>query len=97
MQVMTRYTVKRGRVEENLDLTRALYAEYASVRPAGLREATFQLADEVGFLTFAELEDGPEQLRELDAFQRFRAHLDERCDAPPVPTLLHEVGSFGFR
>jgi hypothetical protein len=28
------------------------------------------------------------------AFQRFRSTLDERCDEPPVLTVLHEVGSY---
>jgi hypothetical protein len=29
------------------------------------------------------VEDGPEVLRQLEAFQRYRATLDERCDEPP--------------
>jgi hypothetical protein len=36
-------------------------------------------------------------LRQLETFQRYRATLDERCDEPPVMTMLREVGSYGFR
>jgi hypothetical protein len=33
----------------------------------------------------------------MPAFQRYRSTLDERCDDPPVVTVLHEVGSYRFR
>jgi hypothetical protein len=32
----------------------------------------------------------------LASFQRYRSTLDERCEQPPVVTVLHEVGSYGF-
>jgi hypothetical protein len=66
-------------------------------RPDGLREETFPLDDSVTFVTQVELADGPEVLRQPEAFQRYRATLDERCDESPVMTTLHTVGSYGFR
>jgi hypothetical protein len=95
MQVMIRYKLKPDQVEKSLELVRAVYDEFASVQPDWLRHATFQLEDKVSFVTFAELDD-PGRLAGMPAFQRFRSTLDERCDEPPVLTVLHEVGSYRF-
>jgi quinol monooxygenase YgiN len=97
MQVMIRCKVKPDQVERNLELLQAVYEEMRSVRPGGLRYVTFQLEDRVTFVAFAEMGDGPAVLGQLEAFQRYRATLDERCDEPPVMTMLHEVGSYAFR
>jgi quinol monooxygenase YgiN len=96
MQVMIRCKVKPDEVARNLESLHAVYGELESVRPDGLRYATFQLEDEVTFVAFVEMEDGPGVLQHLEAFQRYRATLDERCDEPPVTTMLHEVGSYRF-
>ena len=95
MQVMIRYKLKRGQVEQSLGLLRAVYDEYESARPGWLRQATFQLDDELSFVTFAQLDD-PSRLADMPAFQRYRSTLDDRCDEPPVLTVLHEVGSYRF-
>lgn len=97
MQVMIRCKVKPDQVERDLELLQAVYEEMRSVRPDGLRYVTFQLEDRVTFVAFAEMDDGPAVLGQLEAFQRYRATLDERCDEPPVMTMLNEVGSYGFR
>jgi quinol monooxygenase YgiN len=97
MQVMTRCEVRPGEVERNLELLQEVHEEMRSVQPKGLRYATFQLEDRVTFVSFVEMDEGPAVLRQLTAFQRYRATLDERCDEPPVLTTLHEVGSYGFR
>lgn len=97
MQVMIRSTVRSDQVDRNLELLQAVYEEMRSVRPGGLRYVTFQLEDKVTFVAFAEMDDGPGVLGQLEAFQRYRASHDERCDEPPVMTVLHEVGSYGFR
>jgi hypothetical protein len=97
MQVMIRYKLKPGEVGRNLELLDEFYAELDSVQPDGLREATFQLDDKVTFLTFVDVENGPEVLKRLDAFQRYRTTLDARCEEPPVMTVLNEVGAFRFR
>ena len=80
---MIRFKLKPDQVEKNLELGRAVYDEFASARPDWLRQATFQL-------------DDPGKLADMPAFQRFRSTLDERCDEPPVLTVLHEVGSYRF-
>jgi quinol monooxygenase YgiN len=94
MQVMIRCKVKPDEVARNLESLHAVYEELESVRPDGLRYATFQLEDEVTFVAFVEMENSPAVLRRLEAFQRYRATLDERCDEPPVMAVLHEVGSY---
>jgi hypothetical protein len=91
MQVMIRCKVRPDGVEADLKLLQ----EMRSVQPKGLRYATFQLEDKVTFVSFAEME-GPEVLQQLEAFQRLRATPRERFDEPPVLTMLHEVGSYGF-
>ena len=95
-RLMIRYKVKRDQVERNLELLRVVYEELESTQPDGLRWATFQLENEVSFVDFVEVEDGPGPFQQLPAFQRFRGTRDERCDGPPVVTELHEVGSFRF-
>jgi quinol monooxygenase YgiN len=97
MQVMIRCKVRPDGVEADLKLLQEVYEEMRSVQPKGLRYATFQLEDKVTFVSFAEMDEGPEVLQQLKAFQRLRATPDERFDEPPVLTMLHEVGSYGFR
>jgi quinol monooxygenase YgiN len=95
MQVMIRCKVRPDEAEASLESFREVYEEMRSVQPKGLRYATFQLEDKVTFVSFAEME-GPEVLQQLEAFQRLRATPRERFDEPPVLTMLHEVGSYGF-
>ena len=97
MQMMFRCKVKPGEVARNLELLRAAFEEFAQVRPDGLRYATYQLEDGVTFVGFVDMAGDPSALRDLPAFQRYRATLEERCDEAPVMTMLHEVGSYGFR
>ena len=46
-RVMVRYKVKPDQVEANEELVRAVYEELDRTSPAGLRYATFKLADGV--------------------------------------------------
>ena len=96
MQVMIRCKVRPDGVEAGLESFQEVYEEMRSVRPKGLRYATFQLEDKVTFVSFAEMDEGPEVLQQLEAFQRLRATPGERFDEPPVLTMLHEIGSYGF-
>jgi hypothetical protein len=93
---MIRYKVKPDQVERNLELLRAFFEELESTQPDSLRDAVFQLEDKVSFVHFVETDNGPGPLPQLKAFQRYRTTLDERCDEPPVMTVLHEVGSYRF-
>ncbi|GAA3793755.1 hypothetical protein [Streptomyces chiangmaiensis] len=97
MQMMFRCKIKPDQVEHNLKLLRAAFEEFQAVRPEGLRYATYQLDDGVTFVAFVEMAGDPGALRQLEAFQRYRSTLEERCEEPPVMTVLHEVGSYGFR
>jgi hypothetical protein len=95
-QVMVRYTVKPDRVEENEALVRAVYDELHRTAPAGLRYATFRLADGVSFvhLSATETDDGRNPLLDLEAFARFQEAIGERGEQPPVVSELQEIGSY---
>jgi len=96
MQVMIRYKLSPDDVKQDLELLRDVFDELDSVQPEGLRYATFQLDDEVTFVSFVELAEGPQMMRHLQAFQRYRATLDARCAETPVTTVLREVGAYRF-
>ena len=97
MQVMIRCKVRSDGVETGLEQLQEVYAEMHSVQPKGLRYVTFQLEDKVTFVSIAEMDEGPQVLQQLQAFQRLRATPADQFDEPPVLTMLHEVGSYGFR
>ncbi len=94
-RIMIRYKVKPDQVERHLELLHAVYQELESTQPDGLRYATFRLEDGVSFVEFALGADLPGPLPRLEAFRRYRANLEERCDER-VATELHEAGSYRF-
>jgi quinol monooxygenase YgiN len=98
MQVMIRYKVRPDQLARNAILLGEVYAELEATRPSGLRYATFQFDDQGSFVTFVEFEGMPGSAphHRLASFQRYRSTLDERCEQPPVTTVLREVGSYGF-
>ncbi|TDE47934.1 hypothetical protein E1295_22090 [Nonomuraea mesophila] len=96
MHVLIRWRIKPDQVEHELELLRAVYEDMHEVRPEGLRYATYQLDDGVTFVDVAEMAEGPGVLQQVEAFQRYRASLDERCDEPPAVTVLQEVGAYRF-
>jgi hypothetical protein len=91
-----RYAVKPDEVENNLAAVRAVYEELDATRPDGFRYATFQLADDVGFVHIHsdESDDGANALSEVAAFKEFQRGIRNRCAEPPVVTELREVGSY---
>jgi hypothetical protein len=93
---MIRYRVKPDRVSENEALVRAVYEELANDPPAGLRYATFRLADGVSFVhvSYTDTDGERNPLADVAAFTRFQAGIRERCEEPPVVTELEEIGSF---
>jgi hypothetical protein len=97
-RMMVRYKVKPGRAAENESYIRSVFEQLERERPAGLRYATFKLADGVSFLHLVSLEttDGSDPLRELPAFKAFTAGVKDRCEEPPVAASLTEVASYGF-
>ncbi len=92
--VMVRYRVRPEFADENERLVRAVFAELQRARPANLRYSTFRFADGTGFVHVASTADGDDPLTRLEAFQRFRRGLPERCVQPPIVTELRPVGRF---
>jgi hypothetical protein len=97
-QVMVRYKVKPDQAERNEELVRRVYEELHQVAPAGLRYATFALDDDVSFVHLASYEaaDGQNPLMQIAAFRDFTENIADRCDEPPTPANLREVGSYGL-
>ncbi|MFF4169436.1 hypothetical protein [Streptomyces sp. NPDC001744] len=93
---MIRYTVRPERVEQSVELLRAVYADLERLRPSGLRYDTFRLDDSGGFLALIESEGDPVEAphHRLPSFQRYRAALSEICTEQPGVTHLDEVGSY---
>ena len=94
MWVMTRTKLKAEAVTRAVELLGEVYAELDEHRPDGLRYATFQLDDPTDFIGIVELETGPRQLAELEAFQRYRSWLDDWCETPPETTMLSTIGKY---
>jgi hypothetical protein len=97
-RVLVRYKLKPDRVAENEQLVRAVYDELHRTEPAGLRYATFRLEDGVSFvhLVSIETEDEHSPLVDVQAFKEFSKEVDNRSEEAPVPTELHEIGSYRF-
>lgn len=89
------YRVKPEALDRHLELLRAVYAELEASDAQGLRYATFQLDDERSFVEVVMGEDLPQPLPQLEAFRRYRADLEERCEERDF-TELAEVGAFRF-
>jgi hypothetical protein len=92
---MVRYKVRPDRVDENVALVQAVYAELERERPDGIHYITFRLPDGVSFMHIVIDSDQPGRiLGELAAFKAFVGDIESRCDEPPVATELSKVGSF---
>jgi hypothetical protein len=73
-----------------------VYAELNEKKPAGLRYASFVADDGVTFFHLAAIEGDTNPLAETAAFKAFQKDIKDRCDEPPAPVKLSEVGSFNF-
>lgn len=95
---IVRYKVKATRVDEHVGLIRNVFAELKSEAPAGLKYAALTLDDGVSFVHIASVDtpDGGNPLTELPAFKKFLDGIKDRCDEPPSPAPLTEVGSYRF-
>jgi hypothetical protein len=94
-KVIVRYKVKPDRVAENEELVRAVYDELHRTKPAGLRYATFRLDDGVSFMHLNTIDGERNPLTDVEAFKRFTANIEERCDDAPAVTEIEEIGSYG--
>jgi hypothetical protein len=97
-QVMVRYKVKPEEAERNEALVRRVYEELQQTTPAGLHYATFVMEDGVTFVHVASTEtaDGRSPLQDVAAFRAFQEGIGERCDEPPAPVQVREVGAYRF-
>jgi hypothetical protein len=95
-RIMVRYRVHPDRAADNEGLVTQVYAALTAARPAGLRYATYKLADGVSFvhLMSAETPEANEVLRQLPAFKAFTAGIKERCVEQAVTTEMTEVGRY---
>jgi hypothetical protein len=96
--IMVRYKTKPDRTQENEASVRKVYEELRETGPAGLRYATFKLADGQSFVHIASIDtaDGVNPLSRNAAFQAFVAGVKDRCEEPPTTSELSEVGSYQF-
>jgi len=94
--VIVRYKVKADRAEENVGLVKAVYAELNETKPEGLRYATFVAEDGVSFVHVADITGDANPLAQCAAFKAFQKDIKDRCEEPPAPTPVSEVGSFNF-
>lgn len=97
-KVMVRYKVKPERAAENEAFIGRVFEQLHREKPAGLRYASFKLNDGVSFIHIVSLEaaDGGNPLGDLAAFKAFTAQIKDRCEEPPVPLELTEIGSYRF-
>ncbi len=97
-RVMVTYKVKDDKVEENESLVRAVYEELHHINNPEMHYATFKLDDGQTFVHIASFdsEGGRETLSNCNAFKEFQKDIKERCEVPPKPQKLSEVGSFNF-
>jgi hypothetical protein len=91
--VMVRYQVRPDRVEDNLALVRAVYAELAATPRDGFRYSTYRLEDGVTFVHVA-VYDGDFPLGDSTVFRAFADSLPDRCDRPPERTVMDVVGAY---
>ena len=96
IRVMVTYTVKPDRVEENEGLVRAVYDGLRKIGDPGIHYATFKLDDGKTFVHVALLDSEEKQavLSGSPAFKAFQAELKDRCEVPPKPQKLTEIGSY---
>jgi hypothetical protein len=92
--VMVRYRLKPDRVEENVQLVQAVFAELERTRPPGLRYATFRAGLEFVHVAEIDTPDGANPLLALAPFRRFTAAIRERCEQPPETHDVDRVGGY---
>ncbi len=95
---MVTYKVKADKVEENESLVKAVYEELHQMKHPDIHYATFKIEDGQTFVHFAAFASdwGRQAFGESTAFKEFQREIKERCELPPNPQKLSEVGSFNF-
>jgi hypothetical protein len=91
-----RYRAKPERADENERLIRDVFAELAVSQPAGLRYATFRLADGVSFIHVAVLDGDVNPLVDSPAFGTFQSNIGDRLVDGPDASDATVVSSYRF-
>lgn len=93
--LMVRYTTRPDQAEENARLIKEVFAALNRTAPPGLTYASYRLDDGVSFVHIATVADPANNpLQQLAEFKAFTAGVKERCEVPPVSSVLHEMGSY---
>lgn len=97
-RTMVTYKVKADRVEENERLVKAVYEQLGRINHPDVHYATFKLQDGQTFVHIAIFasEEGRQAFGQNEAFKAFQKDIKERCEIPPKPEPLTEIGSFNF-
>jgi hypothetical protein len=95
---IVRYRTKPEKAEENQALIEKVFGELGADRPAGLRYASFRLADGVSFVHVASVEtgDGANPLTATSAFPEFLRQIGDRAEEGPLASGATVVGSYRF-
>ena len=91
---VVRYTTRPESADENERLIRAVFAQLAEQRPAGLRYSSIRLEDGVSFLHVAVTVSDDNPLVKLAAFQEFVSDIAARCADGPDGASGTVVGSY---
>jgi hypothetical protein len=96
--VMVTYKVKPERVAENEEFVKAVYEELHQINDPDIHYATFKLDDGQTFVHIASFTSAEKQpvLTGSKAFKAFQENLGERCEVPPNPQKLNQVGAYNF-
>ncbi len=92
-RVVVQYKLRVERVVEHEALLAAVFEELSAASPDGFGYEVLKLADGVSFVHSATL-SGENPLPALQAFKRFVARIDERCESPPKTSAATLAGSF---
>ena len=95
---VVRYRTKPDRAEENQALIEKVFGELNANGPAGLRYASFRLADGVSFVHVASVDtdDGTNPLTATPAFSEFLREINGRCEEGPAASNATMVGAYRF-
>jgi hypothetical protein len=93
---IVRYSTRPDRAGENERLIRAVFAELAETKPAGLHYSAFRLDDGVSFVHVAVLDVADNPLTHSSAFAEFQAGIGDRCVSPPAATDATAIGSYAM-
>ena len=95
---IVRYRTRPERADENQALIERVFTELRATAPAGLRYASFRLADGESFVHVADVDPvaGGNPLTETPAFAEFVREIADRCVEGPDASAATLVGEYGF-